>query len=307
MFTPTSYWQRHIRNVYKYGNLQKYLNIMHAYISFLLKKKNITSMPAFLKVEVCRYCDVQCLYCYMDKANVLYPFDLYMKLIDQFKDYIFLVSLYDIGEPLHNPHLLEYVKYANNNNVGTIISSSLSVEKDDSYWIELVTSGLDTLIVAIDGITPEVYNYYRRNGKFDLIFSNLKKIIEYRNKYSSKLLVEWQMVDFEWNQHEQSEAKKMALAIGCDRFRIIAEAANKRLSNHKKEIIRDRNCILPYLLFFVTAHNEVRLCYKVYNHDMRIGSLNNNSFIDIWNGSQIARVRDPKQIINRIGCQHCNE
>ena len=307
MVTPLSYWQRHLRNFILYGTARKYVNLAQAYIAYLLGSVEISSMPAFLRVEICRYCEIDCLYCYPAKVQLLYPLEAYKQLIDQFKDFLFSVSLYDIGEPLHNPQVFDYIRYAHQNKVGTVISSSLSFERDDDYWNSLATSGLDYMIVAIDGITREVYNHYRRNGQLDLVMSNLKKLLAFRNKAHARLFIEWQMIDFAWNRPEQSQAREMASQLGCDRFEIIAEATQPRKRYDEESTIRNRSCLLPYILFFVTANNRVRLCYKIYHHDMCIGSLSDNTFAEIWNGSEIARVRDRKQIGYREGCQKCRE
>jgi sulfatase maturation enzyme AslB (radical SAM superfamily) len=307
MVTPLSYWQRHLRNFIRYGTIRKYLNLTQAYAAYLFGSVKIASMPAFLRVEICRYCEVNCLYCYPAKAQLLYPLEDYKQLIDQFKNFIFSVSLYDIGEPLHHPQVLEYIRYAHQNKIGTVISSSLSFERDDDYWNSLATSGLDYMIVAIDGITREVYNHYRRNGQLDLVMSNLKKLLAFRNSADAKLFIEWQMIDFDWNRCEQSQAREMAYQLGCDRFEIIAEATQPRKCYDEERTIRNRSCLLPYILFFVTANNRVRLCYKIYHHDMCIGSLSDHTFTEIWNGSEIGRVRDRKQIGDREGCQKCRE
>jgi MoaA/NifB/PqqE/SkfB family radical SAM enzyme len=307
MHTPISYWQRHLGSLFRYGTLRKYANLAQAYLAYLFGRVRISSRPAFLRVEICRYCEVNCLYCYPAKAHLFYPLEVYQQLIDQFKDTIFSVSLYDIGEPLQNPQVLDYIRYAHQKKVGTVLSSSLSVARDDAFWKGLATSGLDTLIVAIDGLTPEVYNQYRRNGRLDLVLSNLKKLLAYKDESAARMMIEWQMIDFPWNRVEQKQAEKMAYQMGCDRFRIIAEATQPRKAYDKESAVRSRNCLLPYILFFVTVNNDVRLCYKIYHHDMSIGSLSNHTFTELWNGCEIARVRDRKQIGQRPGCQKCKE
>lgn len=307
MFTPLSYWQRHLRNLVRYGTIRKYANLARAYAYYVQGASTISTKPVFLRVEICRYCEMNCLYCYPAKAQLFYPLVAYKQLIDQFKDFIFSVSLYDIGEPFLNPQVLEYVDYAHKNRVGTVISTSLSFERDDGFWESLVASGLDYLVVAIDGVTPEVYNRYRQNGRLELVMSNLKKLLAARDRLDAQLFVEWQMIDFDWNRSEQKMAKELADQLGCNYFRIIAEATQPRKAYDGVSEVRSRNCLLPYILFFVTANNDVRLCYKIYHHDMRIGSLSSNTFEKIWNGDEIARVRDREQIAYREGCQKCKE
>ncbi len=307
MQAPTTYWQRHVQSVIRYGSFRKYKNFIKSYYFYLKGQVKISSLPSFLKIEISRFCDVNCKFCFAYKADIMYPLHDYKKLIDQFKEYVFLVSLYDIGEPLHHPDVIECIRYAHENKMGTVISTSLSINKDDAFWYSLITSGLDRLIVAIDGITAKSYNEYRRNGKFDLVILNLKKILELKKSTKSKIFIEWQMVDFEWNRSEQKAAKKKAYELGCNNFRIIAEATIPRKNQDNDDVTRKRNCLLPYILFFVTAKNEVKLCFKIYHHDMHIGSLSHHSFAEIWNGAEIARVRDPQKIIHRIGCNKCRE
>ena len=110
-----------------------------------------------------------------------------------------MVQLYEIGEPLHHAQVIDCIRYSHANNYATVISSTLSIQKPDEFWKDLVASGLDRLIVAIDGITQSVYQKYRRKGDLELVMCNLKKIVSHKKLIGSKLIVEWQMIDFPWN------------------------------------------------------------------------------------------------------------
>ncbi len=304
---PLSYWQRHMRLVFKYGSFRKNANLLQAYYHWLKGSSKIPTMPAFLKVEISRHCMVKCKYCYIKKEKVFYPFVQYQKLIDRLKDYIFMVSLYDIGEPLENEDVIEYIKYAHMKKVGTVISSSLSINKTDEFWKELVLSGIDHIIVSIDGTSEEVYKKYKTNGNLNLVLSNLEKILYYKAMYAKKVFIEWQMIDLPWNKEEQGTAKKIAGDMGCDKFRLIREAMWSRLKYRQQRYIRNHNCLLPYIIFIVTAYNKVRPCYKIYNEPMIIGDLDDHTFDEIWNSDEIATIRDKKRIRDRIGCRTCRE
>ena len=290
----------------KYSSLKKVINLTEAGLNWIFNVKKISNMPSYLRVEVSRKCSMNCLYCFMKKEDLFYPLEHYKKWIDKFKDYIFIVSLYEIGEPFENENIVEYIKYANDKDIGTIISSNLSLLKTDNFWKSIVLSGLDTLVIAIDGITQDVYEKYRRNGDLNLVLHNLSRILFFREKYDVKLRIEWQMIDFEWNKHEQLQTKKYAESLGCD-FRLIQEAVKPRLKYRKSEFIRKKNCLLPYFSFNITAYNKVRSCTKIYNESMEIGDLNEESFESVWNGIEVQKIRDPKQIRNRLGCKTCLE
>jgi len=302
---PLSNFTRYITFA-RYSTLKRNVNFLKAIFFWLVGKERISSMPAFLKVEISRKCSVKCLYCFERKADVFYPLEAYKELVDKLKDYIYLVSLYDIGEPLENKDVIKYIRHGHERGIGTIISTSLSIRKNDAFWEELVNSGLDKIIVAIDGITPEVYNRYRTNGDRDLVMSNLKKILHYRRKSRSKIVVEWQMIDLPWNKHEQNQARLMAKRMGCV-FRIIKDTSQPRREYERLNVIRKKNCVLPYIILIVTAYGKVRPCYKVYNAPMEIGDVNRETVKQIWNGDAIREIRSKRRIRHRQGCRTCQE
>lgn len=291
----------------KYGNFVKFYNLFKSLYYWKIGKLDISTKPSFLRVEISLMCNMNCPLCFVKKENTFYSLDCYRKLIDKLKAYAFVISLYEIGEPLENKKIVEYISYANRNNVGTIISTHLSFDRSDEFWEKLVLSGLDRVIVAIDGITDKVYNKYRRNGDLNLVLSNLSKIIRLKKRLNSHLKVEWQMIDFGWNRSEQAEAKRLAYKMGCDEFRLIQEVTKTRLKYNKTNFVRKKNCALPYFSFNVTANNLVRPCTKIYNDDVVIGNLNESTFEEVWNGSEIKRVRCNKQIKDKVGCRTCHE
>jgi MoaA/NifB/PqqE/SkfB family radical SAM enzyme len=304
---PLAYWSRYVRIVWRYGTLKKYYNLIRACFCYLRNASRVPTLPAFLRVEISRLCHVGCKYCSEKKTDIVYPFSLYQKLIDALKDYIFVVSLYEIGEPLLNKDVIDYIQYAYEHNVGTIISTSLSVVKPDSFWHDLVASGLDYLIVAVDGVTGEVYNRYRTYGDLNLVMANLKKIQEYRKQHRHVMFLEWQMLDLPWNKHEQEPARKLAKEFGCDSFHLIKEATIPRANYHKDFSPRNHNCLLPFVTLIINAFNQVRPCYKIYGYNNIVGDLFQNNFAEVWNGPEIALIRNKATIAGRIPCRFCRE
>ena len=217
------------------------------------------------------------------------------------------MSLYDIGEPLENPDVLDYVRYACDRRMGTSISSTLSVHRPDAFWRDLAGSGLSRLIVAVDGTTSEVHCQYRTNADLDLAMSNLRQIVACRKSLGKGPVIEWQMLDLPDNKHEQADARAIAARMGCDQFRLIPEVTVPRSLYEQEGVIRDRNCLLPYVMLIVNAHNDVRPCCNLYTQPMVVGTLNENTFEEIWNGEEMARIRDVDRIKHRPGCMTCQE
>ena len=302
-----AYWTRYVQMVPRYGTARKLANLSLAYCHYLVGTRVIPTMPAFLKVEISRKCEVHCRYCTYKKEDLFFSFDQYKELVDCFQKYLFLVSLYDIGEPLHNQRVLEYIRYAHERRLATAISSSLSLRKPDDFWRELVCSGLDQLVCSIDGVTQNVYQQYRTCGDLNLVLDNLGKLLACRTACKSCLAVEWQMLDLSWNRHEQRAAKSLAKKLGCDRFRLIPEAVLPRRRNQAGPPTRKRNCLLPYVLFLVDSYHRVRSCYKNYDVPMFVGNIDESSLEQIWNGPEMISIRDKHRIRRRLGCRTCRE
>lgn len=227
------------------------LECYRAFGHYLREDTVLRTRPVFLKVELSRYCTVECRYCSCPKGPFFYPFERFQSLVDTFAPHALMIQLYEIGEPLHHPRILECIQYAHSRRVGTVISTSLSIDKPKSFWTDLVVSGLDKLIVAVDGITEAVYKEYRTKGDLDLVFGNLQSVMDCKKKTRNNLCVEWQMIDFPWNKCEQDLARKLSLDLGCDEFRIIPNILNSREAAKAEKKLRRRNCIWPFLLFLV--------------------------------------------------------
>jgi len=302
-----AHYGRHLKIVWRHMTNRKLYNLLKIAVNYVNSKQIINTMPAFLKIEASRKCLVNCKYCSGEKEEKFFPKHIYQAIMDKLYPWVIEVSLYDIGEPLWCEDLIEFIKYAKQRNVGTSISTSLSLPKNKRYWEILVQSGLDHLIVAIDGISEKTYKEYRTNGNLQLVMQNLYAIINAKTQHNSKLTIEWQMIEFEWNRHEIAEAKKTASNLGLE-FRLIKEVTKPRKeAQNNVSYVRNRNCLLPYLIFIVNAFGEVNPCYKYYNPYMKIGNIKENCFEEIWNNEEIRKIRDRELIKTRPICCKCNE
>ena len=70
------------------------------------------------------------------------------------------------GEPYLNPEFLDMVKFANTKKIYTATSTNAHY-LNDANARKTIESGLDRLIISIDGTTQEVYEQYRVGGKLE--------------------------------------------------------------------------------------------------------------------------------------------
>ncbi|MFZ5950946.1 MAG: radical SAM/SPASM domain-containing protein [Candidatus Rifleibacteriota bacterium] len=151
------------------------------------------------------------------KRSNLISLETYARVIEPLKDHLFFVGLYNWGEPFFNPDLYSMVEWNQANNIGSIISSNLNLDIDAD---RLVKTGLDFLIISGDGISQEVYEKYRVNGKLDKVLANLRSIAEAKRRHGSKKpFIEWQCLVNRYNENDLEKIKKTVYGIGADLVR----------------------------------------------------------------------------------------
>ena len=94
--------------------------------------------------------------------------------IDQLsKDLLYLVFYFQ-GEPYFNPSFLDMVRYASAKKIYTATSTNAHY-LNDANARRTIESGLDRLIISIDGTTQDVYQQYRVGGKLNKVLEGTKQ------------------------------------------------------------------------------------------------------------------------------------
>ncbi|MCK5847303.1 MAG: SPASM domain-containing protein [Bacteroidales bacterium] len=137
-------------------------------------------------------------------------------IISQFAKQLMYVTFYFQGEPLLHPKFVEYVRKLKSKNL--IVSTSTNAHKLTKENNEnIICSGLDRLIISLDGTDSETYLKYRKGGDFNLVISNIENFIECRKRLKSKSpFVELQFIVFKHNEHQIDEIKRYGKKLGVD-------------------------------------------------------------------------------------------
>jgi radical SAM protein with 4Fe4S-binding SPASM domain len=145
--------------------------------------------------------------------------DFFRKTIDELHQDLLYLIFYFQGEPYLNPDFLDMVKYASEKKIYTATSTNAHYLNDENAK-RTVESGLDRLIISIDGTTQEVYQQYRIGGKLDKVLEGARNIVKWKKELgSSKPYVFFQFLVVKPNEHQIEEVKKLAKEIGVDDVR----------------------------------------------------------------------------------------
>lgn len=125
------------------------------------------------------------------------------------------------GEPLLCPDLPEIVHYAKEN---LHAQTACDTNGNVAFRPEIMTCGLDWLLVAVDGVTQASYERYRRGGRLFRVLRLLRDCVEFkRTNPACATRVAWKMILFEWNASDADiqEAFRLAGEIGVDQLRFV--------------------------------------------------------------------------------------
>ena len=93
------------------------------------------------------------------------------------------------GEPLLNPKISNFIKYAKENKILDVLINTNATHLDEKTSVKLIEAGLDQIIFSFDGGTEKTYNKMRpgrfRENTFKKVYENIKKFNEKRKELNS--------------------------------------------------------------------------------------------------------------------------
>ena len=303
--------------------LKKILNWIRVEASLLRKPEKPQGWPTHLQIEPTAFCNLRCALCPvtdgMTRPLGHMDFNIFKKLVDETGEYVFLMLLWDWGEPFLNPSIYEMIAYAKRKGIRVISSTNGHIFRNAREADRLIRSGLDTLIVAMDGVTQETYERYRQGGKLEKVLESLKTVIARKRALHSRTpLVNLRFIVMKHNEHEIPALKELAKSLGVDALTLKTLNPCANNTYREKEWTQREDQFLPsdfrYRRFEygpdgeplrrednacknlwneATIHWNGTVCPCTYDYDERypLGDLSQNSFKEIWHGFAYQRMR----------------
>jgi len=112
------------------------------------------------------------------------------------------------------------VSFAKKHNIYTATSTNAHYLNDEVSK-KTIESGLDRLIISIDGTTQETYSSYRIGGKLEKVIEGAKNIVKWKKELNSATPhVIFQFLVVKPNEHEIDEVLALGKEIGVDEVRL---------------------------------------------------------------------------------------
>jgi radical SAM protein with 4Fe4S-binding SPASM domain len=305
------------------------------YISKFTKRPLQWGYPISISFEPTTSCNLRCPECpsglrAFTRPTGMLQKDFFRDTIDQLsKDLLYLVFYFQ-GEPYLNPQFLDMVKYASDKGIYTATSTNAHYLTDANAR-KTVESGLDRLIISIDGTTQDVYQQYRVGGKLEKVLEGARNIVKWKKELKSKTpFVFFQFLVVKPNEHQIEDVKKLAKEIGVDEVRFktaqvydyendpnnLIPTINKysRYRKNKQGSVEvknnlDNHCWRLWHATVISWDGLVVPCCFDKDAQHPLGDLKGKSFKDIWHNDAYKRFREQvlKSRKNIDICANCSE
>jgi len=329
-------WKEKLRLI-GYFTFKRALNALILIISYkastLLKRPFLKGLPISIAYEPSTYCNLQCPECPSGLRSFSRPignakFIDFRKLVDQVKDHVIYLTLYFQGESYLNLDLFKMINYANQAKIYTSISTNAHF-LDEENCKRTVQSGLDKLIISLDGITEESYKIYRKGGELKKVEQGVKNLVEMKRKLKSKTpYIIIQTIAFSHNEHELDEIKTLKSKWDIDDVVIKTAQVyrpedssllpkNPSLSRYKFEngnyVIEEElpnKCWRLWSSPVITQDGQMLPCCFDKDADHSMGNpVNEGNFESVWNNDKYQTFR--RQVFNDRSsidiCKNCSE
>lgn len=204
------------------ANLLKLL--MGLGISLIMRKSCVWGVPAVLMVEPTALCNLRCPQCLVGLGRITrdrksLDIELFKKVLDQIGDRLWYLLLFNQGEPFLHPQFLELIRLAKQHDIYVSTSTNGHFLTDEVMVIKLVQSGLDVIIVSVDGSDPESYSAYRHSGDFQQVIEGIAQLIHVRTQLHRKTpRVLLQCLLTKHNEHQMPAMRQLAAKLQVDRL-----------------------------------------------------------------------------------------
>ena len=318
-------------NIYKFVNFFK--NITSYLFSLITKKVYIKGKPSFVSFELSSRCNLNCPQCDVgnnltNRKNNFLNYNQYCKIIDEIGTTLLDAIFYFQGEPLLNKNFANYISYAKQYNIYTITSTNAQLI-NKNIATEIVKSGLDRIIISIDGTTQEIYEKYRVGGSLSKTIEAIKYLKEAKYQLkSSTPYIEAQFIVFKFNQHQINEFKQLAPIWGANKISI--KSAQIHSPNENSEFIPTINkysryhklnnewkikkdfskaCFRAWYGMVISADGNILPCCFDKQEKHIYGNINEDKIENIWKNKKANNFRNI--ILNNRSyiniCTNCNE
>lgn len=308
-------WDAHMDGfhfVRKNLGMQARINIILQRFTHIFRPALSLGIPYYITVEPASICNLRCPICPSGlKQTLRNPALLsltdFKNMIDDIGDYLVCIQLWEWGEPFLNPDIYQMITYAKKKGIIVVTSTNAHFFNKQENVERLVASGLDGLILAVDGTTQEVYEQYRVGGNLDQVLDGIRLVVKTKRELKAeKPRLLFRMVINAFNEHQIDDFRKLGRDLKVDMIGL--KKINCHMGGSEKSAfvlpqeetyIRPRqgkgyqyHCTIPWCNPGLFSDGNISLCSLAPHGETSLSKIApGNSFCQIWQSRSAREFR----------------
>jgi radical SAM protein with 4Fe4S-binding SPASM domain len=272
-----------------------------------------TGRPAHMKIELTNFCNLACPMCPHEQmqreVGYMRP-ELFRRIIDQSAPHLEFAYLHHLGESLFHGKIGELIRYGRSQGVAMGLSTNATY-LDLRKGRALLESGLDFLVISMDGASPDTYQRMRVGGDFATTVGNVRRFFELKRRMPNSTTVVVQMIVTTDNHHEVEAFAELWRGDGAQVM--IKEARDwagqvQLVQLGAPPAVNRVPCKMLWTELTVLWDGKVVPCVNVFEHENVLGDFSTQTLDEIWNGPAMQELRAAhlaEQIDDVAVCRTC--
>jgi radical SAM protein with 4Fe4S-binding SPASM domain len=319
-------------------NMRRFFNFVLVEASFLIsrvfRKPLLAGNPWAASIEPTTFCNLRCPECptgmlALSRSKGNMKLDVFSKILDILSPDLIYLTLYFQGEPMLNPDFTQMVQLARKHHIFVATSTNGHFLSDRNVD-EIIKSGLNHLIISMDGLDQQTYEKYRIKGDLQVVTEGIKRLVAAKKAASSKTpFIELQFIVMRHNEHQMQEMREFAKQSGVDKLAfktaqvynfdaestIIPTLKSKsryRQTSDGKWVMANKilnRCHRIWSSLVITWDGKVVPCCYDKDADHHTGNLLDKTLSEIWKNQHYTAFR--RQVLKNRSeteiCRNCGE
>ncbi|MEJ2634563.1 MAG: radical SAM/SPASM domain-containing protein [Calditrichia bacterium] len=321
------------RNIHEAANILKIAAGLG--FSLLRRKPAVWGTPVLAHIEPTSLCNLKCPLCPTGSGNITrrqtrLNYENFKTIIDKFPGTVKMLLLWNQGEPFMVKDLSRMIRYAKQRGMYVVTSTNGHFFRSDRIAGEVVASGIDEIIISLDGADQTVYEKYRVGGKLEWVFDGIQWLVRAKKAQNKRSpLVHLQFILMQQNLHQRKDMIELGRKLGADRLsfktvqitdyaegenylpddpaitRYVEKTGDGKHITRKRRFFADE-CLRLWFSLVVNCDGRVSPCCFDKDGDYALGNLIDDSFESVWFGR---KYRDFRQHLlkSRYDLKMCND
>jgi len=276
----------------------------------------VTSFPTHLDIELSDACNLRCVMCIQgieDGVKGAGDMDtgFAKALIDQGVPHgLRSIKVNWRGEPALHRDLVEVIRYAKSKGILDVQMNTNGIPYTPGRIREIILTGLDRVIISIDGATKETYERIRVRASYEKLRENVILFWKIRNELGRvKPFIRIQMVRMKDNAHEVTQFIEMWKPYVDDiRISDVSNRGQGDASVGDQVPVARARCPQPWQRMIVARDGRVLPCCSDWHMEWIIGDAKKQRLDEIWHGKAMGELRQllrERKLDEYAPCNHC--